>query len=262
MTRSNVLLSATLALALAAVGCGTPPPAPVTPLCQEVSLSDAGLKFRTTLSDGGIEEQGAQAGDKTYINATSGGNATTAGSTRVFESYTYGSFTGDGLKKVSLTDLEALSSVDWDIAFRRANIRVNSGPSGPSNVEVAFAGGADAGVTFTGVTKADGLTFAPESYFDATCTLLPDPHGGSAPATRLAGFYDVFDTGANCLDTSANRVYVLHLRDGKYVKLQVLNFYAPAVQAACNAGGPFDITASSVNLSGNYIITWKYISGP
>ena len=45
----------------------------------------------------------------------------------------YAKFTANGLVKLdTLSDMTALDSMDWDIAFRRYVVRINSGFSGPS----------------------------------------------------------------------------------------------------------------------------------
>src|SRR5256885_9669414 len=64
------------------------------------------------------------------IDATAGGLSPT-------KSYVYAKFTDSGLTNVAVGDEDAFTSSDWDVAFRRFIIRLNSGISGPSCVTAA-----------------------------------------------------------------------------------------------------------------------------
>jgi HmuY protein len=255
---TSLAAAALVTALLAAPGCGstsaTPDAGPgvtyrcqaSTPACLAQSDVDGGiLKFRTVLSDGGVSEEGATVGERSYIDARAGGAT-------VPQSYTYVAFSDAGLRKVLITDEESLSSLDWDLAFRRANIRLNSGASGPSCV---LGGAADAGESFASLTRATGVPLAAENYFDTTCAQLPDPHGATALATQLTGFYNYSD----CLDTSAGQVFVVQLRDSSYVKVQVLSYYDAPTQALCNDGG---LGSNAPSGSAQYRLNWKYIPGP
>ena len=93
--------------------------------------------------------------------------------------YTY--FNLDSGQVAELTDSEAAASEDWHIAFKRSNIKLNSGVSGPSAVKGAIADAQDdfydtasdpdtavftnatadsERPAFDGVTSTDGLSFA------------------------------------------------------------------------------------------------------
>ena len=66
-------------------------------------------------------------GDGTFdveIDGTAGGFNGNGG-------WVYGKFTDDGLVKVELLDIDSFGSLEWDIAFRRFVVRVNSGYGGP-----------------------------------------------------------------------------------------------------------------------------------
>lgn len=65
------------------------------------------------------------------IDATAGGLAATG-------PYTYFSFSTGQV--VALSDADAVTSTDWDIAFKRANVKLNSGISGPKGVVGYFTG--------------------------------------------------------------------------------------------------------------------------
>ncbi|MXY82212.1 MAG: hypothetical protein F4Y91_09155, partial [Gemmatimonadetes bacterium] len=63
----------------------------------------------------------------TVIDATAGGAFTTEP-----HDFTYFSFEDQDV--VALTDAEAAESAEWHIAFKRSNILLNGGISGPGNV--------------------------------------------------------------------------------------------------------------------------------
>lgn len=65
-----------------------------------------------------------------WLDARAGGTAAASSN-----SFRYVSFANGG--PLELSDVDALESGDWDIAFRRTSVRVNSGQSGPGEVELA-----------------------------------------------------------------------------------------------------------------------------
>ena len=69
------------------------------------------------------------------LDATAGGLRASA--TDPANKYTYFSFSKGDV--VELTDAEAESSTEWDIAFKRSEIKLNGGASGPSTVSGALA---------------------------------------------------------------------------------------------------------------------------
>lgn len=103
---------------------------------------------------------------------------------------------------------EAFSTNGWDLAFKRFDVFVNSGASGPSGtVEVAVLKGVD----FGSLTRApvDGFVQdTPDRIFN----------------TVEGGWY-YYDLGVHRLVTRTELVYLLRTSGGGYVKLQMLNYY-------------------------------------
>lgn len=210
---------------------------PVT--CRDQSTMQLSLK--TVVSDGGVTEEGATPGATTYIDARGGG-------LMVNQSFTYAKFTRGGLVKVELTDEEAFESMEWDIALPRYLIRLNSGVSGPSCVQGART---VANTTFESVTSVpENLNWRSEDYFTSSCDLIPDGSGLTSAASVLASFWSY----RSCLQMTDN-VYVVHLRDGHHVKVQVLGYYDPAPQQVCNMTG----SVPNPSGSGNMRIRWAYL---
>lgn len=267
MRRTSYLRLSSLALALLGACSSTPaimddaaivmddagPPdtgapmrcAPVDPTCQDEQI--ASLDLFATVSTRVVEEETTTStvagAHQSHVDSMAGGSTPS-------ESYVYARFTDAGLVRVDVDDQSAFASTDWDIAFRRFIIRLNSGVSGPSCVQGARTA---PGTTFDSLTSVpSGLAFHPEIYMtDTTCDVVADGSGLGSPATVLSSFW----TYPGCVSMSHN-VYVLALADGRHVSLEVLSYYNPADQAACDASGTMPTTVGS---SGNIRIQWAYL---
>src|SRR5690606_21099415 len=104
---------------------------PTPPSCVDESFLELNL-FSTT-SPAAITNTAEDAGWQTHVDATGGGFSPS-------QSYVYARFTDEGLVNVEVSDETAFDSMEWDIAFRRFIVRLNSGPSGPSCVSAARTG--------------------------------------------------------------------------------------------------------------------------
>lgn len=179
------------------------------------------------------------------VDATAGGAFATDP-----DSYTYARFTDAGLEKVAISDLDALTSMDWDIAFRRYVVRINSGHSGPSCVTAARV---PPGTTYADLDSvSEDLTFRSDEYFTDTCDLVPDGTGlDGSPATALSSYW----TYPGCVQMTGN-VYVIRLASGRHVKLVVERFYNEAAQEQCQTQGSVPM---SNNGSGNFLVRWAFL---
>lgn len=223
----------------------------VTPACTEpteVACTDAillDMNLQPDPTPGLItNEPNAAGGWISHIDATAGGAFASTP-----DSYTYGKFTADGLVKVEISDEASLTSMDWDIGFRRYVARINSGDSGPSCVEAARVPNA----TYEDVTAVpDSVTYHADDYFTDTCDFIPDGSGlENSPATALSAYW----TYPGCVKMS-DYVFVLLLADGHHVKLVVDSYYDPAVQDQCDTMGsvPMGDTGSA-----NFIVRWAFL---
>lgn len=135
--------------------------------------------------------------------------------------------------KVDITDVQAQTSKDWDLAFKRWQIKLNSGDSGPGGVTVARV----AGKTLAEVTAAPAGPYKADAYFDDKCNLSMDPIGGLG--TELSDWYD-YDTITMRL-TPMKEVWVLPRRDGQgHIKVQLTSYYKGMV-------------------SGDFSMSWSYL---
>jgi hypothetical protein len=200
--------------------------------CQDEAFQQ--LEFFDNVTDGEIQELESAPTFEHKIDATAGGF------NNVSESYVYATFTDEGLEKVDLSDEEAFESMDWDIAFQRFIIRLNSGVSGPSCVSAARTG---AGTDFEDVESVDeNLTFNTEEYFDPEdCELQPDGSGLGSPGVVLQNYWEY----PGCVKMTGN-VYIVRRADGRHVKLQVLAYYED--QDACDVGGSFGTGSANIRI--------------
>lgn len=212
----------------------------VDPLCVDQSISM--LDLFATVSPAAITEEGTAPGEfTTHVDSTGGGFMPT-------QSFVYARFTDTGLTRVDVSDEDAFLSSDWDVAFRRFIIRLNSGPSGPSCVT---AGRTAPGTTFDGLTSVPtGLTQHAEEYFTATCDLVPDGSGLGSPATVLSSFWSY----PGCVAMTHN-VYVIALASGRHVKLEVVGYYDTPAQTQCDTMGTIPMPSTA----GNTRIRWAFL---
>lgn len=102
---------------------------------------------------------------------------------------------------------EAFDTNGWELAFKRFDVFVNSGASGPGLVEVAVLKGIDYN-TLT-QSPAEGYTHdTPDRVFN----------------TVAEGWY-YYDLGVHRLTPRAELTYLIHTSAGNYVKLRILGYY-------------------------------------
>jgi hypothetical protein len=197
------------------------------------------------LNNGAVTNASAAGVWTSDVDATAGGAFSTNP-----PSYVYAKFTDAGLTKVELHDQAALDSMDWDIAFRRYVIRVNSGNSGPSCVQVMRMPDAE---TFETVTAPSAtLSWRKDDIETAACTLIPDGSGlDSSPAAALASYYSY----PGCVKMTGH-VFVIQQASGKMVKLVVENYYNDAAQAECQTT---DAVTTMPTGSGNIRVKWAFL---
>ncbi len=211
-----------------------------TPLkCSDQTISSLDLK--SNVATGLITNGSDAVGFKATVNATGGGFTPT-------ESYVYARFTDLGLEKVALDDMAAIDSMDWDIAFRRYVIRINSGDSGPSCVAAQVQPGTYESIT---AVPAGYLPEGDDFLRKVACTFIDDGSGlGTSPRTALSAYYQY----AGCVSMTG-KPFVLTTHTGRHVKLVVTTYYATeAAQTTC------DSTMSSGGAVGGTVrMRWTFL---
>jgi hypothetical protein len=143
----------------------------------------------------------------------------TAGGANGFQSRPFIYLDLIGGKKVAITDVQARDSKDWDIAFKRWQIKINSGDSGPGGVTTAVVKGKE----LPDVSAAPASGYVEDDYLDPDCMVVLDSIGGLA--TAMSDWYEY----NNMKLAPRKDTYVLKRRDGMgSIKLQVTGYYDPS----------------------------------
>ena len=169
---------------------------------------------------------------------------TTTGPKTIFElnanstvHYTFFNFeTG---KEVALADS---NTNKWDIAFRGTTVLLNGGTSGPSTVT---------GQIVTSTTF-NTLAIAPTSGYNADAATKAIPTGSG---NGWYNYNSIANGPPHSITPIANRAIAIKLANGKYVKLEILNYYQ---------GAPLDVpvTSSSEYTGVGKYYTFRYLVSP
>lgn len=169
-----------------------------------------------------------------YVDASTGG----IGGQDV-QPWVYVSLRSGG--RVDLTDLEALASTDWDLAFKRSIVRTNSGDSGPGE-----GGALPVTRAWATLTRdfAAGLALPLEAWFDADCTLLTDATG--AVTTTFAA-WSIYDPANHRLAPAPATVFVVRGGDGALYKVSILDYYSrPDGTTGARDGGHYKLRVAAL----------------
>jgi hypothetical protein len=203
------------------------------------------MNLKAEPAPGEIRSEADGSGFRSFIDATAGG-AFAADP----EGYVYGRFTDSGLEKVAISDEQSLESMDWDIAFRRYVVRINSKHSGPSCVTAARL--PKTAVYDTVTAPPETAVFSEDDYFADDCSLIPDGSGlENSPATALAKYWEY----PGCVQMTHN-VYVIRLASGRMLKFTVESYYNPGVQQQCDRTGMVPMMDTG---SANFQVRWAFL---
>lgn len=206
--------------------------------CNDQLIEDLAL-VEGSPSTGEVTNRALDGGFVSTLDATAGGIAKAPQNP-----WLYLRFSPEGLEKVAVDDLQALESVDWDIAAKRFGLRLNGGVSGPSSVAVAALGD----MAYEDVIALpDGAELRTESFYDDSCTLIDDGSGQGAPSYELTPWWGYM----GCV-TTTGVPFVLELADGSRVKLVVDSYYQTG-QQECNETGAMGMG------SANFSWRWAYL---
>lgn len=214
--------------------------APTTLACSDQIILQ--MNLQTDIAPGKVDNAADGTGFLSTVDARAGGFGAADP-----DSYVHARFTDAGLEKVDISDQDSLDSVDWDIAFRRFVIRVNSGDSGPSCVTVARVPGT---VVYDDYKMtSNNLVYKTDDYFTDSCDLIPDGSGLGSPATALSSYWEY----PGCVKMT-NHVYVVELRDGRHVKFTVLSYYSEAAQMECDTTNMTSSAGSAI-----FRVRWAFL---
>ncbi len=120
------------------------------------------------------------------------------------------------IAKVEITDVDALGSMQWDLAIKRSVIRSNGGDSGPGGVSVAAVDVASLDDVTT--LPAEGV-FSVDDWVSDDCEYISGQIG--EPGSAIGVWY----TYANASLTPLERVYVVRRADQTAFKVKILTYY-------------------------------------
>jgi hypothetical protein len=135
---------------------------------------------------------------------------------------------------VALSDLEALESAAWDLAFKRFLVRTNGGDSGPGR-----GGALRIGLPWD---RVDGDTLGSrmvptEEWFDEDCNLLVDEMG--AIVTTYSGWSE-YDPATHVL-APADAVFITRAAGGDLFKVAILDYYSNPDGSRGGVGGRYKL---------------------
>lgn len=149
---------------VATVGDVSTPPDADENTCPQVDLIEA-WPLVNDIAIGSVETEAANASSVVTIDAAAGGSAESRNNAFVYLDLNTG-------EMVRLTDLESLIDTEWQLGFRRTNLRLNSGDSGPGTWEMAKV----SDTTFDAVTTIPAdANWQTDVTFESDCDVIFDP---------------------------------------------------------------------------------------
>ena len=136
---------------------------------------------------------------------------------------------------VAVTDLDALKSKAWDLAFKRSVVRTNSGDSGPGEggaIRIALPwDDVDASTLGNKVLPT-------ESWFDAECMLELD--ASQNLITTFSG-WSAYDEVDHVLSAAPDVVFITAAADGVLYKVSLLDYFSTPSGARGSVSGRFKV---------------------
>lgn len=138
-------------------------------------------------------------------------------------------------KAVAITDIDALKSKAWDLAFKRSVVRTNSGDSGPGEggaIRIALPwDDVDASTLGNKVLPT-------ESWFDAECMLELD--ASQNLITTFSG-WSAYDEVDHVLSAAPDVVFITAAADGALYKVSVLDYFSTPSGAHGTVSGRYKV---------------------
>ncbi len=206
------LLAASLCLVAACDG-GDPDiePSPDGPAgCDPAAILPANYRPIPSVSMGMVNVTTTGGVTSGTVDATAGGLMGAADNPYVYLDLKAGA-------KVMIHDLDARSSMAWDVSLKRASLRVNGGDSGSGGRKLAVVQAAD----LAAVTAAPTGGYAVDDFADASCALVTLPAG--EPMSAFGEWYN-YDPDTHVV-TPKSEVYVVERPDGSHTALRLVTYY-------------------------------------
>jgi hypothetical protein len=186
-----------------------------------------------SVASGAVTVLGSSGGvTSLYVDATAGGGANAPTNPWIFVDLASGA-------KVGVTDVTALSSTAWDLAFKRPLLYTNDGDGGPGQ-----GGAVLVAKDFADVTAADAAaaTFATERFFDGDCNAVTDPTG--AAQTTFSGWYQYNEMSHQLTPTAGT--WLVRGATGKLYKLRIVTYYSTPSGAVGTTSGNYALEVEAL----------------
>ena len=163
---------------------------------EQVAASLVGAHQQVEPAEATFEESGA--GWRAQVDASVGGAAAAMEASFVYLDL-------DQPSRLMLSDEAAIESAEWEIAFKRTEIRVNSADSGPRGLMVVKVEGADFEQAMP--PGAQGGDWKTDDFVSDTCEVIT--YGRGALQTAIGQWYD-YDPATHGVSAPAQTVYFLY----------------------------------------------------
>ncbi len=150
-----------------------------------------------TVTAGDFAMEAGEDGSIFTLDASVGGNANAGTSSYIYVDLDTG-------ERLEISDVEALSNSDWDLAFKRSIIRLNGGDSGPSALMLSSV----SETTWEDATPpgADAM-WAVDDFMDDECNLVTV--GPGLLNTAFGAWYD-YDPSTHTVSNRPGEVYFIY----------------------------------------------------
>lgn len=202
-----------------------------TPAGDCEAAYEQALQVQSTVSTGVVSAV-ADTPDTYYIDAEAGGSGPSANNPRVYVNL-------ETRSKVEISDEQARTSTEWDLAFKRMNIFNNSGSGGPGE-----GGTLVVAKPFDEVSAADASgDFATETFFDEEECELRTALQGTAVDTTLFSWFS-YATGH--VSVVPDRTFVVRGATGSLYKVGFLSYEATPTAPTGGATGRYHVRIAAL----------------
>lgn len=182
--------------------------------CDPAAEALESLAVQEAVAEGEWTPTEAEAGWSASLDASLGGPEAAAESAWLYVDL-------DDATLLELSDTEALESEDWEIAFKRTEIRLNSGDSGPRSLQLASVEGTSWDDAQTPGREAE---WTDDDFVSEDCSV--ETYGRGSIATAFSDWYD-YDFATHTASAPEGVVYFVYDPETHaVVKLEIVDYDA------------------------------------
>ena len=186
------------------------PDAPAASGCDPATVLPSNFRLVAKTSTGAVMVTTTAGVTFGTIDATAGGLAAAADNPYIYVDLVNGT-------KVAVSDLDARTSTTWDVALKRASLRINGGDSGAGKRQLAVV----QATTLDAVTAGPATGYVTDDFATDDCMLQALPVG--EPLSAFGEWYD-YDINTHVVTPKA-QVYVIERNDGTRTAFRVIEYY-------------------------------------